>query len=129
MIYRRIHQILNYLIATVWMVNGLLCKVLNVVPRHAQVVERILGAQHAEAFTKAIGVAEIGMAIWVVSGIKTRLNAATQIIIIATMNIIEFFLASDLLLWGHMNIFFAFMFVIVIYYNGFVLSKKLVQYV
>jgi hypothetical protein len=28
------YQLLNYLIAAVWLVNGLFCKVLNLVPRH-----------------------------------------------------------------------------------------------
>lgn len=29
-----LNKILNFLIATVWLANGLLCKVLNGVPRH-----------------------------------------------------------------------------------------------
>lgn len=123
----RIHRILNYLIAIVWLVNGLLCKVLHLVPRHEQIVGSILGVEHAKLLTKTIGVGEIAMAIWIVSGIKPQLNAATQIIIIAAMNIIEFFIASDLLLWGHLNIVFALMFIVIIYYNSFVLNKKLVQ--
>ena len=37
------HQVLHYLIAAVWLANGLFCKVLNLVPRHQQIVARILG--------------------------------------------------------------------------------------
>ncbi len=37
------NQILNYLIAAVWIANGLFCKVLNLVPRHQEIVARIIG--------------------------------------------------------------------------------------
>ncbi len=39
----RLHQLLTYAIASVWLVNGLFCKVLNWVPRHQFIVARILG--------------------------------------------------------------------------------------
>jgi hypothetical protein len=120
----KIYTVLIYLIAMVWLANGLLCKVLNLVPRHQQIVARILGAEYAEIFTKLIGIAEILMVIWILSGIHSRLNTITQITVIATMNVIEFILAPDLLLWGRFNIVFAFMFLIVIYYNEFVLRKS-----
>jgi len=120
----KIHHIINYLIALVWIANGLFCKVMNLVPRHKQIVTRILGGEHAVLFTKLIGVAEILMALWILTNIKPRLNAAAQILIIATMNTIEFILAPDLLLWGRANAIFAFMFIVLIYYNEFVLNKK-----
>ncbi|WP_375299391.1 DoxX-like family protein [Niastella sp. OAS944] len=81
-----INKLLNYCIAAIWLVNGLFCKVLNLVPRHQQIVARILGEQYATVFTKAIGFAEIGMAAWVVAALWPRLNAVTQIVIIAVMN-------------------------------------------
>jgi len=70
-----------------------------------------------------IGFSEIGMAVWVLSGLAKRLNALTQIIIIAAMNILEFFLAPDLLLWGRANALIAFLFIILICYNEFQLSE------
>jgi len=118
---------LTGLIAVVWIANGLFCKVLNLVPRHQLIVSRILGGEYAGLWTKAIGVAEIFMAIWILSGIKTRLNAVTQIIVVATMNIMEFILAPDLLLFGRVNSIVALMFILVIYYNEYVLNKKLAQ--
>jgi len=118
-------QLLNYLIASVWMVNGLFCKVLNLVPRHQAIVTRILGNGHSRLLTVLIGLSEIGMAVWVLSGIWTRANAIAQIAIIAAMNTLEFFLAPDLLLWGKANSFFAFLFVLLIYYNEFNFNKKL----
>src|SRR5437773_4211250 len=97
------HKLLNYLIAAVWIANGLFCKVLNMVPRHQQIVARILGEEHARLLTLLIGLSEIVMAVWILSGIKTRLNAVVQILVIAVMNVLEFFLVPDLLLWGRGN--------------------------
>jgi hypothetical protein len=118
-----IHQTLSYLIALVWIINGLFCKVLNLVPRHLQIVSRILGNEYAVFFTKVIGVSEVLMAAWILSKIRTRLCAITQIIIIAIMNTIEFFLAPDLLLFGKINSIVAFVFIVIIFYNEFFLRK------
>ena len=119
------NRLLNSLIATVWIANGLFCKVLNLVPRHQQIVARILGHDHARLLTILIGLSEIGMAVWILSRIWSRTNAIVQILIIATMNSLEFFLAPDLLLWGTANAIFAFMFILLIYYNEFHINKKL----
>jgi hypothetical protein len=112
-------KVFNVFIALVWLTNGLFCKVLNLVPRHQQIVERILGSQFGYEFTKVIGFAEICIAIWIFSGFKSRINAIVQILIIATMNTIEFMLAPDLLLWGKYNALFAFLFILLIYFNEF----------
>jgi hypothetical protein len=121
------HKLLNRLIAATWMVNGLFCKVLNLTPRHQQIVAGILGDDHSRTLTLLIGLSETGMAIWILSGIRTRLNAATQILVVATMNVLEFMLVPDLLLWGKVNSIFAFMFILLIFYNEFILNKKLAQ--
>jgi len=55
------HKLLNYFIATVWIANGLFCKVLNLVPRHQQIVARILGDDYSRLLTLLIGLSEIGM--------------------------------------------------------------------
>ncbi|MBS1603980.1 MAG: hypothetical protein JST42_15035 [Bacteroidetes bacterium] len=49
---------LNYLISAVWLINGLFCKVLNLVPRHGKIVARIIGGPHAEVLTRLIGFSE-----------------------------------------------------------------------
>jgi len=126
---RKIHNVLTYCIAAVWIANGLFCKVLHLVPRHEQIVERILGGEHASSITVLIGLSEIAMAIWLLSKFKARLNAIAQIIIITTMNILEFILAPDLLLWGVFNLLFAVLFIVIIYLNEFVLRKKINQQV
>lgn len=119
-----LHKSLIYFIALVWLVNGLLCKVLNLVPRHQEIVGRILNEDHSRPLTFAIGLAEIGMAIWVLSGFKSRRNAILQILLVITMNIIEFISVPDLLLWGKFNALFAFLFAIIIYFNEYHLKNK-----
>ena len=117
---------MNYCIATVWIANGLFCKVLDLVPRHQEIVERITNADRPSAayLTILIGISEIIMAVWILSGYKSKLNAIAQIVVIASMNTLEFILAADLLLWGKLNSVFAFLFILVIYFNEFYLNKK-----
>ncbi|GAA3928255.1 hypothetical protein GO495_05965 [Chitinophaga oryziterrae] len=116
--------ICNVLIALVWLVNGLFCKVLNLVPRHRQIVARILGDEYATLATRTIGVLEILMAIWILTRIQSRLCAITQIVIVAVMNILEFILVPDLLLFGRINIIIATFFILIILINEFSILKK-----
>jgi len=120
------HRLITFLITAVWLINGLFCKLLNLVPRHQEIVARILGDSHAGLLTKMIGLSEILMAVWILSRIRSRLNAIAQMLIIAVMNSIEFALAPDLLLWGKLNAIFAFLFIILVYFNEFRLNKHLV---
>lgn len=101
-----------YFTATVWVVSGLICKILGLVPRHELIVARILGPEHAIFFTKAIGIGEVLMAVWIVSRIKPAGSSYAQIVIVAAMNILEFILAQDLLLFGRFNIVIAMLFII-----------------
>jgi uncharacterized membrane protein YphA (DoxX/SURF4 family) len=119
-----VNKLISLAIAIVWLVNGLFCKLLNLVPRHQQIVSRILGDEYAAIATKAIGVSEVFMCIWVLTGIKSRLCTIFQIVIVALLNIIEYILAPDLLLFGRTNIIFATLLIIVIFINGFVINKK-----
>ncbi|QXU41071.1 DoxX-like family protein [Pedobacter sp. D749] len=119
-----IRKILIWFIALVWLANGLFCKVLGLVPRHEQIVARILTSTYSHSLTILIGISEIVMAIWILSRFKTRLNAIVQIVVIATMNVIEFIFAPDLLLWGKFNSLFAFIFILIVFINGFYLNKK-----
>lgn len=64
------------------------------------------------------------MAIWILSGYKTKLNAIAQIAVVVTMNTIEFILVPDLLLWGKLNSLFAFIFILVVYFNEFYVNKN-----
>ncbi|MFN3664951.1 MAG: DoxX-like family protein [Sediminibacterium sp.] len=120
-----LHPLLTFIIAFVWLINGLFCKVLNLVPRHEQIVARILGRKYSKQLTIIIGIAEILIAVIVLIKCKTKMNAVMQMLIIASMNIVEFIVAPDLLLWGRANIILAFMLIWLIYYNEFVLKKQI----
>ncbi|QQR88312.1 MAG: DoxX-like family protein [Flavobacteriales bacterium] len=109
----------RYFFALVWLVNGLWCKVLGGVPRHEVIVGAILDRDLAPQFTIAIGIAEIGMAGWIIAGWRYQLCAASQIAIILLMNVIEFFAVPHLLLWGRLNIVFATLLCGLIFWNGF----------
>lgn len=67
---KTLHKALSMLIALVWLMNGLFCKVLNWVPRHEQIVARILGETHSRTFTLLIGISEIVMTVWILSKFK-----------------------------------------------------------
>ena len=110
-------------IASVWFINGFACKILNLVPRHEQIVATILGDEYSRILIILIGISEVGMAIWVLSKFKSRISAMTQIILVMTMNILEFTLAPNLLLWGQYNIMFAMLFILLVWYNEFAISK------
>jgi hypothetical protein len=120
------YKLINYFIALVWLVNGLLCKVLNLVPRHEQIVSKILNIADARLFTILIGISEIVMSVWILSGIKPRWNAFTQIFIIGLMNALEFILVPNLLLWGRLNAVFAMLLMIIICYNEFI-NRKIIN--
>jgi uncharacterized membrane protein YphA (DoxX/SURF4 family) len=124
---KSLNKILTLLISVVWLANGLFCKVLNLVPRQEQIVARILGEDYSRPLTFLVGLSEVLMAIWVLSKFKSKLNAITQILIVVTMNTLEFILVPDLLLWGRLNSLFALLFIGLVYYNEFVLNKKLIQ--
>jgi hypothetical protein len=118
-------RVLTIAISLVWLVNGLFYKVLNFVPRHQQIVARILGEDCSWLLTKAIGFSEVLVFVWIVSGIQSRWCTIFQIVIVSVMNVIEFVLASDLLLFGKWNALFAFLFLMMVFVNEFLLKKQI----
>ncbi len=44
------------------------------------------------------------------------------------MNVLEFFLAPDLLLWGKLNIVFAAALIAIVYYHKFILRNRIIKY-
>ena len=98
--------------------------VLILAPRHQQIVAEILGEEHSRLLTLLIGISEIIMAMWVISRYRSKVNAIFQIVIVAAMNLLEFLLVPDLLMWGRMNSVFAFVFICIVWYNEFTLNKK-----
>lgn len=89
--------IVRWILASVWLAFGLIAKILNLVPRHRLIVERVVG-DPAAWLTPAIGVLEVLLAVWILSGLRRRLCAGAQTVAIAAMNACELIWARDLLL-------------------------------
>lgn len=89
---------LRIVTAGIWIMFGLVFKVLDVVPRHREIVAVVLGEGVAGPVILLVGVAETLMGVWVLSCIRPRLCAAVQTAAIVTMNALELSLARHLLL-------------------------------
>jgi len=113
------YSIIRIFIALVWLVNGMYAKLLGMVPRHEKIVAEILQIQNAGTFVVIIGILETLMAVWILSGKYPKLNAVIQVIVVLTMNTLEFVFAPELLLWGKMNFVFAVLFAGLILWNEF----------
>lgn len=75
-------------IALVWLYEGLWCKLLGGVPRHAEVIAAtpFLGPAAARAALITLGLAECSIAAWVLSGQRMRPAAIVQTVLLVTMN-------------------------------------------
>ena len=88
-------------VATVWLVHGLYNKLLGGSARHLAIVQSVpgLGGVTGAYVLTAVGAGEIAIALWVLSGWRPRLCAATQTVALLSMNVLELTFARDLLLW------------------------------
>ena len=93
-----IHTLAQIAIGCVWIFHGLYSKVLNGIPRHRQIVERVLGKNVGHSATIAIGILEVLLGIWVFSGWQRVGCAVVQMLAIVGMNTLEIILAADLLI-------------------------------
>ncbi len=93
-----IHNLLTILIGSVWVFHGLYSKVSEGIPRHRQIVARILGEGIADRATLAIGILEVLLGLWVFSRIQQRTCALVQTLALVCMNFLEILLARDLLI-------------------------------
>jgi len=75
-------------LAGIWLQQGLWAKILDRDPSHREIVGRMPGmnAGRARGVTTAIGVAEVCMAAWVLSGRRPRTCAAAQTALMAAFN-------------------------------------------
>ncbi len=112
------------LFAAVWLVNGVWCKILDGVPRHREIVARILGEEHSLLLTRMIGIGEVVMAAWILSGIRWKWSCAAQIAAVVTMNIIEFLVVPDMLLFGRFNSLVALAYISLVAWAGFRPGKQ-----
>ena len=84
--------------ACVWILFGLVFKVLQVVPRHERIVAAVIGPDWAGPATVSIGMAEGCMGLWILSGRWPWFCVSLQTIAIAAMNVLELRYASEHLL-------------------------------
>lgn len=97
---RTLHPYVRFLIAAVWIFHGLYSKLLGGIPRHEMIVARILGEGIARPATIAIGIAEICLGLWALSGRWKIGCMIVQTGVIAAMNALEIYIAKDLLISG-----------------------------
>jgi ABC-type thiamin/hydroxymethylpyrimidine transport system permease subunit len=121
---RQTQRLIDFALAGVWLVMGLYCKLLGQVPRHEAIVGEILGADTAIWLTPLIGIGEICLGVLIATGHYRKLTASIQILLVITMNILEFTFAVDHLLWGPLNSIFALLFCALVYWNAFILPKR-----
>jgi DoxX-like family len=86
------------LIGSVWIFHGLYSKLLRGIPRHRAIVARVLGERHADRATNVIGIAEICLGIWALTGWQRVACAGVQTLALVSMNALEVMLAADLLI-------------------------------
>jgi uncharacterized protein YqjF (DUF2071 family)/uncharacterized membrane protein YphA (DoxX/SURF4 family) len=88
-------------VAAVWLLHGLFNKLLHGSPRHLQIVQSVPGLSGAagQHVLTLVGLLEVGIAFWVLSGWAAHCCAAVQTAVLLSMNAIELTVARPLLLW------------------------------
>ncbi len=85
-------------IALVWLVFGLLFKALDAVPRHRQIVARVVGTRYARTVTTLVAMGETVLGLWMLYGRYLAVCVAIQTVALIVMNGLELRYARDLLL-------------------------------
>lgn len=80
--------VLRASVAAVWLYEGLWCKILGRVQAQVEVVAAVprLGPRLAVPFLKALGVFEVGLAVWVMAGIAPGVCAIVQVAVLVALN-------------------------------------------
>jgi hypothetical protein len=75
-------------VAAVWLYEGLWCKLLAGERRQFQIVAAVprLGPRFGVPFLKALGLVEVALAFWVLSGLTPLICALAQTILLVTLN-------------------------------------------
>jgi len=86
------------LVASVWLVHGLYNKLLGGSPRHLAIVQSVPGLSGAagERVLTMVGLFEVGLALWILSGRAPLRCAATQTAALLSMNVVELTFARHL---------------------------------
>ena len=110
-------RVVTYAIALVWVMFAILGKLFPITPTHREIVARVFGEALSGPLIIFIGLGELCVAGWILSGVARRWCGWFQIAAVVTMNCIELLIASNILLWGKLNGLFAGLFVLVVYSN------------
>ena len=80
--------LIHVAVAAVWLYEGLWCKLLNGEPRQVQVVQAVprFGPRIGMAFLKALGIVEVALAIWILSGVAQIVCAIVQTGLLVSLN-------------------------------------------
>lgn len=97
-------RLLALLVASVWLFHGLVNKLLHGEPRHLAIVQAVPGLAGiaGEVVLAMVGVAEVLVAAWVLSGALPRACAGAQTLFLLSMNALELAFAREHLLWPAM---------------------------
>jgi hypothetical protein len=94
----RLQIAFTIVIGSVWVFHGLYSKILMGIPRHRDIVARVLGEDIAGLATYAIGFLEILLGLWAYSRWNRMGCALVQTLALVSMNVLEIALARDLLI-------------------------------
>lgn len=94
------HAALTALVASVWLFHGLGNKLFGLSPRHLAIVQSVPGLDGArgELLLMLVGIGEVILAAWVISGWLPRVCAAVQTVALLAMNVLELTYAKHLLI-------------------------------
>ena len=93
-----LHLLVQIGIGSVWVFHGLYSKILNGIPRHRLIVGRILRTERAGIATKTIGLLELLLGGWAITGWHPVWCASVQTASLIAMNSLEILLARELLI-------------------------------
>ena len=95
---QRTIRLSGIVVGGVWVFHGLYSKLLNGLPRHREIVARVVGEESATPVTKLVGLGEVLLGLWTWSGRARKACATTQTAALVSMNTLEISRADDLLI-------------------------------
>lgn len=80
--------IIRVSVASVWLYEGLWCKILGRVQSQVEVVTAVprLGPRFGRPFLKTLGIVEVALALWVIAGIAPGVCAIVQTALLIALN-------------------------------------------
>ncbi|HET9856730.1 MAG TPA: DoxX-like family protein [Chthoniobacterales bacterium] len=91
--------LIHIAVAAVWLYEGLWCKLLTGEPHQMRVVEAVprYGSRVASGLLKALGVVEVAVAVWVLTGMAPIICAVCQTALLVVLNACGLFWARHLI--------------------------------